>query len=132
MRSSSEAAAALLARRASPATIATKSGNIWGRTLLDATFRSLVPQKKRIEAAEMKLLRPLAGYTLRDHKYNDDTRSELGVQSITEILDIYRTNWHGHLLRMGPYRVPLQVYRYRPTGRRNNVGRPRKRWKEQF
>jgi hypothetical protein len=51
-----------------------------------------VPQKKRIEAAEMKLLRPLAGYTLRDHKYNDDIRSELGVQSITEILDIYRTN----------------------------------------
>jgi hypothetical protein len=28
-----------------------------------------VPQKKRIEAAEMKLLRPPAGYTLRDQKY---------------------------------------------------------------
>jgi hypothetical protein len=75
------------------------------------------PQKKRIEAAEMKLLRPLLGYTLRDHKYND-IRSELGVQSITEILYIYRTYWHDHLLRMGPYRVPLQVYRYRPTGRK--------------
>jgi hypothetical protein len=90
-----------------------------------------VPQKKRIETAEMKLLRPLAGYTLRDHKYNDDIRSELGVQSITEILDIYRTNWCDHLLRMEPYCVPLEVYCYRPTGRRN-VGRPRKRWKEQF
>jgi hypothetical protein len=90
-----------------------------------------VPQKKRIEAAEMKLLRPLAGYTLRDHKYNDDIRSELGVQSISELLDIYRTNCHDHLLRMEPYRVPLQVHRYRPTGTRN-VGRPRKRWKEQF
>jgi hypothetical protein len=76
-----------------------------------------------------KLLRPLAGYTLRDHKYNDNIRSELGVQSIMEILDIYRTNWHDHLLRMEPYRVPLQVYRYRPTGRRN-VERSRKRWKE--
>jgi hypothetical protein len=51
----------------------------------------------------MKLKRPLAGYTLRDHKYNDDIRSELGVQSITEILDIYRTNWHDHLLRMELY-----------------------------
>jgi hypothetical protein len=30
---------------------------------------------------------------------------------------------------MEPYRVPLQVYSYRPTGRRN-VGRPKKRWKE--
>jgi hypothetical protein len=51
-----------------------------------------VAQKKRIEAAEIKLLRPLAGYTLRDHKYNDDIRSELGVQRITEILDVYRTD----------------------------------------
>jgi hypothetical protein len=78
-----------------------------------------VPQKKRIEAAELKLLRPLAGCTLRDHKYKDDIRSELGVQSITEILDICRTNWHDHLLRTEPYRVPLQVYRYRTSGIRN-------------
>ena len=27
-------------------------------------------QRRRIEAAEMKLLRPLAGYTLYDHKKN--------------------------------------------------------------
>ena len=27
-------------------------------------------QRRRIEAAEMKLLRPLAGYTLCDHKTN--------------------------------------------------------------
>jgi predicted ArsR family transcriptional regulator len=66
-----------------------------------------------------------------DYKYKDDKRSELGVQSIAEILDIYRTNCHDHLLRIEPYRVPPQVYRYRPTGRRN-VGRPKKRWKEQF
>ena len=28
-------------------------------------------QRRRIEAAEMKLLRPLAGYTLYDHKTNE-------------------------------------------------------------
>jgi len=28
-------------------------------------------QRRRIEATEMKLLRPLAGYTLYDHKTND-------------------------------------------------------------
>jgi hypothetical protein len=32
---------------------------------------------------------------------------------------------------MEPYRVPLQVHRYRPTGRRT-VGRPKKRWKDSF
>jgi len=31
----------------------------------------------RIEAAEMKLLRPLAGYTLYDHKTNNSIRKEL-------------------------------------------------------
>jgi hypothetical protein len=31
-------------------------------------------QRRRIEAAEMKLLRPLAGYTHYDHKANDSIR----------------------------------------------------------
>jgi len=34
-------------------------------------------QRRRIEAAEMKLLRPLAGYTLHDHKTDDFIRREL-------------------------------------------------------
>ncbi|PSN54630.1 hypothetical protein C0J52_10839 [Blattella germanica] len=33
-------------------------------------------QLRRIEAAEMKLLRPLAGYTLYDHKRNADIRTK--------------------------------------------------------
>jgi len=33
-----------------------------------------VLQRRRMEAAEMKLLRPLAGYTLYDHKTNDYIR----------------------------------------------------------
>ena len=41
-------------------------------------------QRRRIEAAEMKLLRPLAGYSLYDHKTNDYIRREL---RITGILD---------------------------------------------
>jgi hypothetical protein len=31
-------------------------------------------QRRRIEAAEIKLLRPLAGYALYDHKTNDSIR----------------------------------------------------------
>ena len=41
-------------------------------------------QRRRIEAAEMKLLRPLAGYTLYAHKTNEYIRREL---QITGILD---------------------------------------------
>jgi hypothetical protein len=36
-------------------------------------------QRRRIEATEMKLLRPLAGYTLYDHKTNDSIRRELQI-----------------------------------------------------
>jgi hypothetical protein len=34
-------------------------------------------QRRRIEAPQMKLLRPLAGYTLYDHKTNDSISREL-------------------------------------------------------
>ena len=44
-------------------------------------------QRRRIEAAEMKLLRPLAGYNLYDHKTNDYISREL---RITGILDKIR------------------------------------------
>jgi hypothetical protein len=36
-----------------------------------------VLQRRRIEAAEMKLLRPLAGHTINDHKTNYSIRREL-------------------------------------------------------
>jgi hypothetical protein len=47
-------------------------------------------QRRRIEAAEMKLLRPLAGYTLHDHKTNDSIRRELQTKSILGKIDEYR------------------------------------------
>jgi len=42
---------------------------------------------RRIEAAEMKLLRPLAGYTLYDHKTNDYIRRELRITGILDKID---------------------------------------------
>ena len=47
-------------------------------------------QRRRIEAAEMKLLRPLADYTLYDHKTNDYTRRELWITGILDKRDEYR------------------------------------------
>jgi hypothetical protein len=41
-------------------------------------------QGRRTEAAEMKLLRPLAGYTHYDHKTNDSIRRELQTDSILD------------------------------------------------
>ena len=75
-------------------------------------------QRRRIEAAEMKLLRPLAGYTLYDHKTNDYIRRELRITGTLDKIDEYRRNWLSHLQRMPQNRIPLKSYHYRPQGRR--------------
>jgi len=80
-------------------------------------------QRRRIEAAEIKLLRPLAGYSLYDHKTNDYIRRELRITDILDKIDEYRRNWLSHLQRMPKNRIPLKSYHYRPQGRRT-IGRP--------
>ena len=49
-------------------------------------------QRRRIEAAEVKLQRPLVGYTLYDHQSNDYIRPELRITGIVEKLHEYRRN----------------------------------------
>jgi len=50
-------------------------------------------QRRRIEAVEMKLLRPQVGYTLYDHKTNEYIRRELRITGILDKIDEYRRNW---------------------------------------
>jgi len=88
-------------------------------------------QRQRIKAAEMKLLKPLAGYTLHDHKTNDSICRELQTECILDKIDGYRWNWLLHLQRMPLNRIPLKSYHYRPQGRRT-IGRPKKHWREQL
>ena len=57
-------------------------------------------QRRRIEVGEMKLLRPLAGYTLYSHKINDYIRRELRITGKLDKIDEYRRNWLSHLQRM--------------------------------
>jgi len=51
------------------------------------TYINIYIQRRRIEAAEMKLLRPLAGYTHYDHKTNNSIRKELRITSILDKID---------------------------------------------
>ena len=88
-------------------------------------------QRRRTEAAEMELLRPLAGYTIYDHKTNEYIRRELRITGILDKIDEYRRNWLSHLQRIPQNRIPLKSYHYRPQ-RRRTIGRPEKRWREQL
>jgi hypothetical protein len=77
-------------------------------------------QRRRIEAAEMKLLRPLAGYTFYDYKTNKSIRRELQTDCILDKIDEYGRNWLAHIQRMPQNRIPLKSYLYSPQGKRHN------------
>jgi hypothetical protein len=88
-------------------------------------------QRRRIEVAEMKLLRPLAGYALYNNKTNDSIHRELQTDCILDKIDEYRRNWLLHLQRMQQNRIHLKSYHYSPQGKRT-IGKPKKRWREQL
>jgi hypothetical protein len=88
-------------------------------------------QRRRIEAAEMKLLRLLVGHTVNDHKTNDSIRCELQTECILDKIDEYRRNWLLDLQEMQQNRIPIKSYHHSPQGKRT-IGRPKKRWREQL
>jgi len=70
-------------------------------------------QRQRIEVAEMKLLRPLAGYTFYDHTTNNYIcRNKLQIKGIIDKINKYRWNWFQNLDRMPQNRIPLKSYYY--------------------
>jgi hypothetical protein len=73
----------------------------------------------------MKYLRRTAGYTLLDHKSNEEIL-ELHVTPLEDRLCTYRHKWFQHVHRMEDNRLPKQLVNYHPKGRRR-PGRPRKR-----
>ena len=48
--------------------------------------------KRKIEAAEMRFLRPKTGYTLSNKKRNSDIREQLGIFNINDKLTQYKIN----------------------------------------
>jgi hypothetical protein len=87
--------------------------------------------KKKIESAEMKFLRSVAGYTLLDQKRSTDIRSELKIFNLTERIQKQKENWHEHILRMTTDRLPKVLLNYKPRGYRN-IGRSIARWEDAF
>jgi len=80
-----------------------------------------------LEAAEMRFLRSVAGYTGLDKIRSEVIRKELEISGIQDVILKYKQNWINHLERMDNTRLPKHAFNYRPRGRRD-CGRPRKRW----
>ncbi|KAK3505944.1 hypothetical protein QTP70_018870, partial [Hemibagrus guttatus] len=85
--------------------------------------------RSRIQAAEMSFLRRVAGRSLRDRVRSSVTREELGVEPLLLRIERGQLRWLGHLFRMPPGRLPGEVFRACPTGKRPR-GRPRTRWRD--
>lgn len=85
--------------------------------------------RRKIETAEMKFLRSVAGYTLFDKKHNEDIRTELKIFNVKDRINDTRTNWLEHIERMPKNRLPQILLEYQPRGKRR-VGRPITRWRD--
>ena len=85
-------------------------------------------QEKKMEVAEMKMLRFSVGLTRRDEVRNDTVRQRLGVAKFSEKLREARLRWYGHVCRKDDAYVGKRV-REMIVGRRKR-GRPRRRWQD--
>ena len=58
-------------------------------------------------------------------------QTKKGAQNVGKEIKQYQKKWLQHVQRMDTNRLPKQALQYKPKGRRN-IGRPRKRWKDQL
>ena len=88
-------------------------------------------EEQRLEAAQMKSLRHLLAITKLDKEKNQCIRQKTGTQNIVKEIKQYQIKWLQHVQRMNTNRLPKQALQYEQKGRRN-IGRPRKRWRDQL
>ena len=84
-------------------------------------------EKERLERTEMRMLRWILGFTLRDRKRNDDIRRILGVACITDKVREARLRWCGHVQRREEDDCVKRILEANVGGQRSR-GRQRKRW----
>ena len=80
----------------------------------------------RLEAAEMRFLGIVKGYTRMDKIESEIIRKELEIHGTQDVRTKHKQNWINQLERMDNNRLPKHVLIYKPRGRRDR-GRPRKR-----
>jgi hypothetical protein len=71
----------------------------------------------RLEAAEMRFLRGVAGYTRLDKARSQDIRQELEISGTQDVRLKNKQNWINHLERTDNARLPKHALTYKPRGR---------------
>ncbi len=84
-------------------------------------------QVKKLEVAEMRMLRFMCGVTKKDRVRNERIRGATKVCEISKKLQESRLRWFGHVKRRGEEYVGKIVMKMEAEGMRKR-GRPRRRW----
>jgi hypothetical protein len=87
------------------------------------TWVTMKRDMTRLEAAEMRFLRSVKGYTRLDKLRREVIRKELEISGIEDVRAKYKQNWINHLERMDNTRLPKHTLNYKPRGSRDR-GRP--------
>ena len=84
-------------------------------------------QKKKLDVAEMRLLRWMSGVTKLDRIRNESIRGTTMVGGISKKVKESRLTWYGHVLRRAYEYVSKRVMAMEVPGNRRR-GRPKRRW----
>ena len=84
-------------------------------------------QEKKVQVAEMRMLRSMCGVSRKDRLENEYIRMNVGVENVPDILARNRLRWFGHMMRKPDEDVVKRVWKGEKvgTGRR---GRPEQTW----
>ena len=86
-------------------------------------------QERRMEVAEMRMLRWMCGVTKRDRIKNNLIRGTVKVAEVSKKLQERRLQWFGHVMRRGDEFPCKTVMNMEVPGTRRR-GRPRMRWRD--
>ena len=86
-------------------------------------------EKQRVQAAEMRVLRKIAGVRRIDHVRNDDIKTQLGHEGIVEQVRRRREVWKKQVEQV--VSITEMVMSGVVPGKRPR-GRPRKRWTDAY
>ena len=93
------------------------------------TWQIKKAQEKRLEVAEMRMLRWTMGKTRMDKIRNETIRKMGGVVEVSRKIQERRLQWYGHVMRREDDYVGRRVASIQVEGRRAR-GRPKRRWND--
>lgn len=85
-------------------------------------------QERKMEVAEMRMLRWMSGVTRLDKIKNEYIRGSVKVGPLSRKIQESRLRWFGHVERRSENYVGKRVWRLEVPGKRR-VGRPKLRWR---